>query len=1064
MRRWPAAAVAALLVGMIANPGVGASAASQRVVREAVVTTAGPDGTPQSTLVSQLVQLSSKDGSKVSLRMPKVSDLDSYRNLSGFSGPSGNAKAIVWHTTGSIDAQALAKINRKLPFEVHVKYFLNGKEIKPNDVNGKDGRLKIEVELLNASGDPKTLTYNGMTSPYLSGPVEEYIPFEYAVRITFPQHTWTGVTGDRFDVAPSGTDQIAAATGVLSPPLTDVSDTIDVSAHSSDMLRPKIEVYAFPKINPNLLGSLQTQYEALHALYSGTGQISDNLIALYKGTVQLVDGLSQFMGGTGQLNSGIGKIVAGVGTRNPKTGKPNITLDSTGTPTTLIGGIGAISDALTSAVLPGIGTRDPKTGKPVITLSGGTPTTVMGAIGSIDDAIRGAILPAVGTRDPVTGKGVIVLDDNGNTTTLLGGLQSQKNTYDNKLIPGVQQAACGINGKGTFCSNAQKATNLSSGLQQIGGGVGVVDNGIQQLLAKLQTNSVSNPGVREGLQLLAGGLSTLDTGLQSNDANNPGIKEGLTLTKNGLTALLAGLTNSDPNHPGLLEGLTGVLNGLETDNPDPAHFGAKEALDAIQSGLGTLIPKLDNPSDATALKQALTSLQTAASGQALVDLDPTGVAVLNTIATTLTAIIANFGSASTNPPDQTKILGALSGMKLLTDGLVTNLGAKGNNNPLTLIGAVQAMIAGLGVAGQNPPNLTTAIGGVEAMIGGANAMLAGLGDRRANPTDPPIFDPNNPTAIGGVETMEDGVKALLTGLGNVSDPATGTTIIGALELMHGALGQVLPGIDQELAGLGQLGVGIHNPDWDKPAKALGGLTPHAYFSQCPGCFDPTFKKFNPATANPKFQPGVLEVFHLFSDGIRDALPKLVSLDPKNPGLVDGLGQIADGLETLSKNLQTFDPKNPGLVDGLQLIVAGLNTLGSKLQTFDPKNPGLVDGLQLVQGGIGQLDGGAQQLHSGGQQISQGVFAIDQLGLRVVHGQVGDSGDTVAQDQAILNDALNKLGGSSTLAKADAASTTYVFEIAATSTATRDNLIRGGMIALLLALLVLMARRPSMLGV
>src|SRR4029077_19806459 len=125
-------------------------------------------------------------------------------------------------------------------------------------------------------------------------------------------------------------------------------------------------------------------------------------------------------------------------------------------------------------------------------------------------------------------------------------------------------------------------------------------------------------------------------------------------------------------------------------------------------------------------------------------------------------------------------------------------------------------------------------------------------------------------------------------------------------------------------GLSQLGVGIHSTAWDTPQAKLGGLTPHQYFKQCPGGFHPTFKAFDKRTVG--FSPGILEVFHLFSEGIHDALPKLVSLDPKNPGLVDGLGLIAAGLDTIGKKLETFDPKNPGLVDGIKLIVDGLGKL------------------------------------------------------------------------------------------------------------------------------------------
>src|SRR5207247_2447634 len=216
-------------------------------------------------LWSHLVHVSSKDESEVSLKIPKVKDLSSYRNLSGFAGPDGDGRDLLWHTTGSVDAHALATIHRKLPFQVHVTYFLNGKQVKPDKINGKDGRLRISVEVVNASERSKTVTYKALTNPELTGTVEQYIPFEYALRITFPNDRWTAMNGSRMDVEPVGNTQVAAATGVLSPPLTEATDTVDVSAHSTNMLRPRIQVYAFPKLNPNLLGALDTQYDALKA-------------------------------------------------------------------------------------------------------------------------------------------------------------------------------------------------------------------------------------------------------------------------------------------------------------------------------------------------------------------------------------------------------------------------------------------------------------------------------------------------------------------------------------------------------------------------------------------------------------------------------------------------------------------------------------------------------------------------------------------------------------------------------------------------------------------------------
>ncbi len=1174
MKRWLAVAIAAVLVGLFSTPGMSAAKRDERVVHEAVVTQLNPDGSPDSTLVSQLVQLSSKDGGLVELKMPKVAELTSYRNLSGFKQASGDGKNIVWKTTGSVDAQTLARVNKKLPFQVHVRYFVNGREMKPDEVVGENGRLKMEIELINASGDPKTLTYKALTSPYLTSSVNQYTPFEYAVRVTFPDHEWTGIDGDRFDVAPIGIDQVASATGVLSPPLTGTSETIDVSAHSEDIQRPEVQIYAFPKINPNLQASLETQYEALKALYDGTGEISKNLGKLYDGTIQLVDGLEQFAGGTGQLNDGVGKIVEGVGTRDPNTGKPNITLDSTGTPTTVMGAIGSISEAIETAMLPGIGARDPKTGKAIVTTdSSGTPTTLLGGIGSIVDVIRGTILPAIGTRDPVTGEGVIVKDEFGNTTTLLGGLQSQKDAYDDSLIPGAEQIACGLNNTAfpkNYCGKQYQITqSIASGLNDLNGGVSAVDGGIVQLIAKLQTNS-TNPdqfGFVEGLNAIKAGLEQAITGLRSGNPADPGVQEGLLGVSTGLAQILLGLGAYGGAIPAVTTslqtistGLTGVVSRL--DGAD-----VRTSLETVHTGVVALATSVAN------VKTSVTDARQAAIDALLLpavtgDLTGTIAPKLTQIQTDADAALAELGDTG----NLTSILGRVDAAKTDLETVLDNLGTSGGT-PADIIPTVQTLIGSLtavvGTLSAIPPpaaliaGVTAAKAGVDAILGGVEGGVVRLATVAALPaytrvanvitanangtmakvdntsvvagdlvllkngasgadngvyqvtsigssaapfvlTRPADFDstseytsgmtfsvtaggtlahtnwtlttPNpitlnttaltfaqatDPSFIGGAKLLLGGVQGLIAGLGTTASFGPGT-VIGGLNFMHSIMGQLAGGITTGLLpGVAQLSAGIHNAAWDKPSAKIGGLTPHQYYKQCPGCFDPSSKIFDKRTIGPEFQPGILEAFHLFSDGIHDALPKLVSLDEKNPGLVDGLGLIADGLDTIAGKIQTFDAKNPGLVDGLQLIVDGLEKLAQNLQTFDPNHPGLVDGLQLVEGGVKQLDDGAGLLHAGGQQISQGVFAINELGLRTVHGQVGDTGDKVKESEATIAGAIEDLSHTSTLAKADDVATTYAFEIPATSTAMRDNLIRGGLLALLVALLGLLARRPKL---
>jgi putative membrane protein len=889
-----AAIAAALLLGPLALAP--AASAEEKIVREAVLSRIGPSGAVEKTVVSQLLHLASSGGSTTELRVPKVAELESYRNLSGFRGPSGEGNDYVWKTGDRLDGRALASYTGKLPVDVQVAYFLDGKELSADEIKRQDGDVRIEVTLTNVSGSPKSLEHKAVTSPFLTSVVNQYIPIEYAVRAEFPSGRWTGIGGDDIKVLADGDKEIASASGILSPPLTETSKKLVFEAHSDDVLTPRIQIFAMPGLSQDFIDALQEQYDALQALYGGVGSVGENLGAVYDGTVELVNGVEEMLGGVGA---------------NDASGKPVIDLGSDGLPTTLLGTLGFLSQAM-----------------------------------------NGQIIPGIGTRDPVTGKGVIVKDEKGHTTTFLGSLQSQQDTYDDKLIPGMETLIDGMD---------QLIDGVSGGAPDLVDGLEDMAAGLTQLLGSLQTNDPLDPGFVEGLQALNGGITTLLGKLQTNSMVTPGFREGLLQLSGGLTQMLAGLQSNNPAQPGLREGLLG-----------------------LSAGLTALTTNLD-----TSFKTGLLGVQQLVTAIDGLVSDPVLDPLIAQLAGTVSLLVAGLGDAA-NPPDQVTVIGSVESMSA----------------------GVGQLLAGLGNSA-NPPDQVTIIGAVETMMGGVTQLLAGLGNT-ANP-------PDQVTVIGALESMKLGLAQLQAGLGDTGDPANETTIIGVLKLVQGGLGQAAPGagtlVDQVLGALGQMRGGLTNPQFEKKQDALDGKTPKEYFKDCPACFDPDDKKFDPATADAKFQPSFLEVFELFSEGITDALPQLDSFDDKAPGLVDGLEQVADGLDTLA----------------------------SKLDTGDPDDPGLVDALGLVHGGL--------------QQVNQGIFALNELGIRTMRGQIGDQGDTIGRDLTSLASKRGDAKHTSALgADAETASLTYVFDLPAQTTAANDNARRGAVAALGLAGAVLLTRR------
>lgn len=322
---------------------------------------------------------------------------------------------------------------------------------------------------------------------------------------------------------------------------------------------------------------------------------------------------------------------------------------------------------------------------------------------------------------------------------------------------------------------------------------------------------------------------------------------------------------------------------------------------------------------------------------------------------------------------------------------------------------------------------------------------------------PPGGDPTFYTLIDQIATL------LVTSLGQPGVP-TDQTVIGGLELIKAGVGERDPVTGQPVVTLDAFGnpttalaalgfirsSALTNAAFTQPQPALGGRTPKAYRAECPACFDPAHPLFDPATADPRFLPGIREILVLTAEGFEDSIEQVETFDMGNPGLVEGLELVAGGARSLANSLHTLSPSSPGLVDGLEVVVAGVDAIVDNVQSLDDADPGLVEGLRALRGGVSAL--------------SQGVLSLRELGVRTAKAQIGEAGDDLALRLATMAQQREDLVDYTVLAAgADEGATTFIFEIAAQETAARDNAVRGGLIGLSgLALLGLARRRIAVL--
>ncbi|MDQ1697486.1 MAG: putative rane protein [Frankiaceae bacterium] len=211
----------------------------------------------------------------------------------------------------------------------------------------------------------------------------------------------------------------------------------------------------------------------------------------------------------GGLTEGLGDAIAGVQLVIDGISQPGNLIDGTNL---LIGGVAAVKAGLGSL----------KTG---IQLNAGCAVDILtkvvnGAAAGADLCATGGVLPALPglAPDPVS-------------NAVLGGLIAQF----------------------TAVSNGTDVT-LNTAFAQLNGGLDLISGG-------LSSGDLSNPGIKEGLQLAAGGLGQLKTGLTAAQAGSQALANGAAAALGGAQALAAGSAAAASGSQLLAAGSSAALNG-----------------------------------------------------------------------------------------------------------------------------------------------------------------------------------------------------------------------------------------------------------------------------------------------------------------------------------------------------------------------------------------------------------------------------------------------------------------------------------------------------------------------
>lgn len=594
-----------------------AFAASSVVNKSETVYVIQKDGKIDSQIVS--VWLNSED----QIKGEDKTDLLKIKNLKTDEKINPENGYIKWDENKK-DVYYQGKSDKELPIDIKVKYFLDGKEIDPKDLEGKSGHLKISIETENKRYTTKKI--NGQNTKI-------YSPFTVLSAMSFNTEVTSNIEAPDSKIEKDGKNEVV--TTVLTPGLRDNFESVLEDRQMEDFRNDAtiemevenyepVEVYV---VISNELFQNEVDIESIDKLRDGVRELEDNSQKLVDASVKLSDAQGELNNGIGDLNSGAEKLHDGSKELYDKSGELEDKFDEVIEKVEPVPGYVAEMDDGGTKLSSGLNEYTGAVGK----LNDNTGKMVDGAhklakgsadlddgLGKLKDATSklrdgSSKLNEVGDLKEKALKKLMELK-NGINQLSAGAKELETGAGD--AVKGSAELASGMNDFNTNMKNLNdqvqgitlpdlselQGIDVSSNLQAIGGSAQAIGNNLGdiqnaiRILSKIKVTTIgpdgneitqTPPEVNDVIELLTRAAGNIGT-------NSKTIGRATTEVGTQLKAL-QGLN-------GTLDGMGGKINELKTgtkgltEASDNLNKGAQKLsknLPALQEGAGKLSSEID---------------------------------------------------------------------------------------------------------------------------------------------------------------------------------------------------------------------------------------------------------------------------------------------------------------------------------------------------------------------------------------------------------------------------------------------------------------------------------------
>ena len=751
-RKIAASVAVGMSVMMGVTPAFAASGTSDSDVykEETVYVNAKASGKTDKVTVSNWL----KNSGSVSGNLEDESTLSDIKNVKGDEKYTADGDKLTWSTDGE-DIYYQGTTDKKLPVSVKLKYYLDGKEMKPSELKGKSGHLKITVDYKN--NEKKNVSVDGKDT-------EVYTPFVMMTGMILPNETFSNVTIDNGKIISDGNKNIVVGFG-----MPGLKDSLNLSSEETDKVTIPESLSIEADVKDFTMSSTYTV--ALSDLLddmnmddiADVDDLQTALDDLEDAALQLVSGSDTLADGAGTLADGVNTYTEGVDTLNAGIQK-------------YLGSNGELSGSVTEYV-------------------NGVNKVVKG----VQDYTNGVNTLADGVSSYVDGEKQLA-EGASQLTQLSTGLK--------KVQSAIAKMEASTDGKGKDREDIKVASSeLAAGTQALEDSLGTKQ--VQALMA--QVGSM----VQTGNELIAQ-TEQLESGMQKG-VKEPvtNIVNELTVLQEKLDGLNTQLTNLKTICESKVTELNTAIddyNNKVAAAKNAANTSSKQISQSIQA-LETQKSKASSDAEKQQLQQSIDALKnakTAADGLKNVNtVEKASISIDNIDTSDITkGIITLTGNLQTASKTMEGLGSQLGEMQTKLDtitaakdkipadqlnSLTSNI-TKLNAGMQGLDAGISELAAGISTLdSETSAQFPTAIQGITALNKGF-AQLSGYNDSLVSGANK--LKSNSPTLVAGVNTLQSGTNQLASGLNTLgSQMSSGSATLaansgalrsGASELQSGA--------------------------------------------------------------------------------------------------------------------------------------------------------------------------------------------------------------------------------------------------------------------------------------